>query len=131
MWFDVDPRSSTPIYLQLIQGVKKAIARGILQTGDRMPTVREMASELQINPNTIAKAYQRLEQEGVIETMRSRGTFVAAGPIRLDSKQSDKKLAEHMQAMLVEAYHLGISHAELKIFFMESLKNWEQKREGK
>lgn len=130
MWFDIDPRSSTPIYLQLVQGVKEAIARGILQTGDRMPTVREMASELQINPNTIAKAYQRLEQEGVIETMRSRGTFVAA-TVHLDTEQSYKKLAEHMQAMLVEAYHLGISHTELQNFFMESLRDWEQKREGK
>ena len=131
MWFDIDPRSSTPIYLQLVQGVKEAIARGILQAGDRMPTVREIASELRINPNTIAKAYQRLEQEGYIETMRSRGTFVAATPIRLDTESSYTKLAEHMQAMLVEAYHQGISHAELEHFFIESLRDWEQKKEGK
>lgn len=130
MWFDIDPRSSTPIYLQLVQGVKEAIARGILQTGDRMPTVREMASELRINPNTIAKAYQRLEQEGVIETMRSRGTFVAA-TVHLNTEQSYKKLSEHMQAMLVEAYHLGISQAELERFVMKSLQDWEQQKEGK
>ncbi len=131
MWFDIDPRSSTPIYMQLIQGVKEAIARGVLQTGDRMPTVREMASELRINPNTIAKAYQRLEQEGIIETMRSRGTFVAAGPIGADSQPDYTKLAEHMQTMLVEAYHQGISHAELKRFFLECLQDWEQNKEGK
>lgn len=131
MWFDIDPRSSTPIYLQLVQGVKESIARGVLQAGDRMPTVREMASELMINPNTIGKAYQRLEQEGIIETMRSRGTFVATGAARMDTAQSRKRLDELMQAMLVEAFHLGISHEELQRFFMNSLQEWEHEKEGK
>lgn len=130
MWFDIDPRSSTPLYMQLVQGIKGAIARGILQPGDRMPTVRELAGEIRINPNTIAKAYQRLEQDGVIETMRSRGTFVAAIE-PTNSEQSYNKLAEHMQAMLVEAYHLGISQNDLERFVMESLRDWEQKKEGK
>ncbi len=131
MWFDIDPRSSTPIYLQLVQGVKESVARRVLQAGDRMPTVRELASELMINPNTIAKAYQRLEQEGIIETMRSRGSFVATGSVRMDTEQNRKKLAELMQAMLVEAFHLGISHEELQRFFMDSLQEWEQEKEGK
>ncbi|MGE5458844.1 MAG: GntR family transcriptional regulator [Methanobacterium sp.] len=131
MWFDVDPRSSTPIYLQLVQGIKEAIARGVLQTGDRLPTVRDLASEIRINPNTIAKAYARLEQEGLIETMRSRGTFVAAGSTPVNLEQRYKKLAEHMQAMLVEAYHMGISQAELERFIMEHLRDWEQQKEGK
>jgi len=131
LWFDIDPRSSTPIYLQLVQGVKEAVARGVLQAGDRIPTVREMASELMINPNTIAKAYQRLEQEGIIETMRSRGTFVATGAVRMDTEQNRKKLTELMQAMLVEAFHLGISHQELQNFFMDSLREWEQEKEEK
>lgn len=131
MWFDIDPRSSTPIYLQLVQGVKEAVARGVLQAGDRIPPVRELASELMINPNTIAKAYQRLEQDGIIETMRSRGTFVAKGAVRKDTEQNWKKLTGLMQAMLVEAFHLGISHEELQHFFMDSLQKWEQEKEGK
>ncbi|MEQ8201029.1 MAG: GntR family transcriptional regulator [Syntrophomonadaceae bacterium] len=131
MWFDIDPRSSTPIYLQLVHGVKEAVARGILLAGDRIPTVREMASELMLNPNTVAKAYQRLEQDGIIETMRSRGTFVAKGAVRRDTEQNRKKLTELMQAMLVEAFHLGISHDELQTFFMDSLREWEQGKEEK
>jgi len=63
--------------------------------------------------------------------MRSRGTFVAAGSININKEQSYKRLAEHMQAMLVEAYHLGISHAELEHFIIDSLRDWEQKKEGK
>lgn len=131
MWFDVNPRSSTPIYLQLVQGIKEAIARGVLISGDRLPTVRELASEIRINPNTIAKAYSRLEQEGVIETMRSRGTFVAAGSSFVNLEQRYQKLTEHMQAMLVEAYHMGISQAELEQFIKEQLRDWEKQREGK
>lgn len=128
MWLDIDPRSSTPIYIQLVQGVKEAVARGILQSGDRMPTVRELASLLMINPNTIAKAYQRLEQEGIIETMRSRGTFVAAGSVNLNAEQGRKRLTELIHAMLVEAYYLGISNDELQSLFMKSLQEWGNRK---
>lgn len=131
MWLDIDPRSSTPIYMQLVQGIKEAIARGILQAGDRMPTVRDLASDLRINPNTIAKAYQHLEQDGIIETMRSRGTFVAAEAVNLNKELSCQKLDEQIQALLVEAFHLGIDHAELLRLFNQNLQEWEQKREGK
>jgi GntR family transcriptional regulator len=128
LWLDIDARSSVPIYVQLVQGVKEAVARGILQPGDRMPTVRELASQLMINPNTIAKAYQRLEQEGIIETMRSRGSFVAAGSSRLNREQARKKLDGLMQAMLVEAYHLDMSPEDLQRFFMDSLHKWENQK---
>lgn len=128
MWLDIDPRSSTPIYIQLVQGVKEAVARRLLQPGDRMPTVRELASLLMINPNTIAKAYQRLEQEGIIETMRSRGTFVAAGSVHLNAEQGRKRMTEMIHAMLVEAYYLGISNEELQSLFINSLKDWENRK---
>lgn len=130
MWLDIDPRSSTPIYAQLVQGVKEAVARGLLQPGDRMPTVRELASQLMINPNTIAKAYQRLEQEGIIETMRSRGTFVAAASVHLNAEQGRKRIAELIQAMLVEAYHLGISNEEMQRLFMDNLREWGNRKGG-
>ncbi|HEX3011960.1 MAG TPA: GntR family transcriptional regulator [Syntrophomonadaceae bacterium] len=128
MWLDIDPRSSTPIYVQLVQRVKEAVARGFLRPGDRMPTVRELASLLMINPNTIAKAYQRLEQEGIIETMRSRGTFVAVGSVQINKEQGRKKLTELIHDMLVEAYYLGISNEELQSLFMNSLQDWENRK---
>lgn len=123
--FNINPRSSTPIYQQLVDGVKEAIARGVLVPGERMPTVREMATQLSINPNTIAKAYQKLEAEGIIETMRSRGTFVSGRPVMVDVPQARARLAELMEKIMVEAYHMGIDRNELRRLFEDSLKKWE------
>lgn len=131
MWFKVDPRSSTPIYLQLVQGVKEAMARGVLHPGDRLPTVREVARQLALNPNTIAKAYQLLEQEGLIETRRSRGSYVAAWEERGGFPQERRKLAEMIEVLLVEAYHLGVSHEELQGIISNKMTEWEEKRGGK
>ena len=130
MWLDINPRSSTPIYQQLVDGVKELVARGILEPGERMPTVREMAAELSLNPNTIAKAYQRLEQEGIIETMRSRGTFVADRTVVFDKETAKQQLSDQVEKVLVEAYHLGLNREDIKQLFEESLDNWE-KRGGK
>ncbi len=120
MWFDIDPRLSTPVYQQLVDEIKEAVALGILAAGERMPTVREMATELSLNPNTVAKAYQRLEQEGIIVTMRSRGTFVADRS-RADLNLARKKLNVQIEKVLVEAYHLGLNRAEIEQLFAESL----------
>jgi GntR family transcriptional regulator len=130
LWLDINPRSSTPIYQQLVDGVKELVARGILEPGERMPTVREMAAELSLNPNTIAKAYQRLEQEGIIETMRSRGTFVADRTVVFDKETAKQQLSDQVEKVLVEAYHLGLNREDIKELFEESLDNWE-KRGGK
>lgn len=130
MWLDINPRSSTPIYQQLVDGIKEAVARGIMVPGERMPTVRELASELSINPNTIAKAYQKLEQEGVIDSMRSRGTFVAGRPTVPDMGLAKRQLAILMDKVLVEAYHLGLNKKDIKQLFEDSLDDWE-KRGGK
>ncbi len=127
MWLEINPRSSTPIYQQVVDGVKELVARGILIPGERMPTVRELAVELSLNPNTIAKAYQRLEQEGIIETMRSRGTFVAGRMKVLDMEMAEQQLAGLVERVLVEAYHLGLNREDIKQLFEESLDNWEEK----
>lgn len=130
MWLEINPRSSTPIYQQVVDGVKELVARGILVPGERMPTVRELAVELSLNPNTIAKAYQKLEQEGIIETMRSRGTFVAGRTEVLNMEAARQQLVDLVEKMLVEAYHLGLNREDIKQLIEESLDNWE-KRGGK
>lgn len=129
MWLDINPRLKTPIYQQVVDGIKEAVARSVLAPGERIPTVREIAAELSLNPNTIAKAYQKLEQEGVIETMGSRGTFVASRS-NVDLNFARKKLTGLVDKVLVEAYHLGLERAEIEQLFTESLDNWV-KRGGK
>jgi GntR family transcriptional regulator len=76
----VDPRDRTPIYAQLDRGLRAAIATGRLSTGEQLPTVRQLAVELRINANTVARVYAELERAGVIETRRGIGSFVSATP---------------------------------------------------
>ncbi|MGS0765601.1 GntR family transcriptional regulator [Syntrophomonas curvata] len=127
MWLDLNPRSSTPIYQQLVDGIKEIVARGIMVPGERMPTVRELASELSINPNTIAKAYQKLEQEGIIETMRSRGTFVAGRSTVRDKGMVKKQVSALVEKVLVEAYHLGLNREDIIQLFKACLDDWERR----
>jgi GntR family transcriptional regulator len=76
----VDPKDRTPIYAQLDRGLRAAIATGRLQVGDQLPTVRQLAVDLSINANTVARVYAELERAGVIETRRGIGSFVTASP---------------------------------------------------
>ena len=73
----LDYRDSRPIYTQIIDGIREQIITGVLQPGDKLPSVRELASTLAINPNTIQRAYNQLEQEGYLYTVSGRGSFVA------------------------------------------------------
>lgn len=75
----LDYRDARPIYTQIIDGFKEQISTGVLQSGDKLPSVRELAAELAINPNTIQRAYAELEAEGYIYSVTGRGSFVSAG----------------------------------------------------
>src|SRR6478672_681195 len=79
MLVSLDPADATPIYAQVERGLRAAIAAGRLKPGDQLPTVRELAVELKVNANTIARVYSELERAGVFETRRGVGTFVLAG----------------------------------------------------
>lgn len=112
--FNIDVRSSTPIYEQIIDAVKESIIKGILQPGDKLPSVRELASMLTTNPNTISKAYGELERLKIIETLRGKGTFVS-----LDYKpklEEDKmsRLKEDLKKILLDAHYMGINNIDIK-----------------
>ncbi|MDH7578114.1 MAG: GntR family transcriptional regulator [Bacillota bacterium] len=128
MWFDVDQRSNVPIYQQLVEGVKEAVARGVLAVGEKLPSVRELAAQIAINPNTIAKAYQELEREGVIETLRGRGTFVAARKIQVGGGKKKRVIREMLRRVLVEAYYLDLSQEELLSVLEEAVREWYRQR---
>lgn len=127
MWFHVDTSSGVPIYLQIVNQVKRATASGLLAEGDQMPSVRDLAVRLTVNPNTVAKAYQELEREGVINTIRGRGTFIAEQGIKLIHEERVRVLREAIDKVLVEAHHLGISDQELSMLFAERLEEWKVK----
>lgn len=107
----LDYRDVRPIYAQIIDGVKEQITAGILRTGDKLPSVRELASELAINPNTIQRSYRALEAEGWIVTVPGKGCFVSANG-NCQEQERKKQLAifdEACAALLA----LGMSREEL------------------
>ncbi|MVX66282.1 GntR family transcriptional regulator [Clostridium chromiireducens] len=108
----VDPRSSTPIYEQIEFGIKELILKGALKGGEKLPSVRELSSILTINPNTISKAYGELEREGVIETLRGKGTFITNN---YKGKVDEKKMeyiSGELKKLILEASYGGISKEE-------------------
>ncbi len=131
MWFDVNPRSDVPIYQQLVDGVKEAVARGILAPGDKLPSVRDLAGRIAINPNTIAKAYQELEREGIIETLRGRGSFIAEVQARsIDREEKKRRMREMLEKVLVEAYYMQMEEEEVLAMVEEIIREWYRERRG-
>ncbi len=117
----VDPRSSTPIYEQIQLGIKELILKGALQGGDKIPSVREMAALLTINPNTISKAYGELERAGIIETLRGKGTYVVDNFNRKVDEKKMQNISEELKKIILEANYNGIDKESfielaLKIF---------------
>ena len=106
----IDPRDATPIYAQLERGLRAAIASGRLQTGDQLPTVRQLAVELRINANTVARVYSELERAGVLETRRGVGSFVAASPERARSpREHERRLRAFVTRVMADADAAGFS----------------------
>ena len=107
----LDYRDARPIYAQIIDGFREQIATGILQPGDKLPSVRELAQNLAINPNTIQRSYRQLEMEGWIVTVPGKGCFVCTVPsIRQQEKQ---RLMEIFDSTVAALSHLGVSREEL------------------
>ena len=106
----VDPRDRTPIYAQLDRSLRAAIATGRLAAGDQLPTVRQLAVELSINANTVARVYAELERAGILETRRGVGTFISATPAQAHPpKQHDRRLRTFVTKLLADASAAGFT----------------------
>jgi GntR family transcriptional regulator len=113
MTFHIDTGSRLPIYQQLAQQVREAVARGDLRPGARLPSVRQLSQELVVNPNTVARAYTELERAGLLVSRPGRGIFVAEPRRELTKGARDRRLAELLDCWLTEAVHLGYSAGEV------------------
>lgn len=127
MFSDLDFRSHIPIYVQLVDRVKQLIATGALQPGDQLPTVRQLAAELRVNFNTVARAYRLLDEAGVISTQQGRGTYVLEAPppedaIRLRQKALDG-IGRHF---LQEAHRMGFEAEEVEANLETLLALWRE-----
>jgi GntR family transcriptional regulator len=121
--FNIDTAHPTPLYHQLERAIKFAIATGKLVVGDQLPTVRQLAVELRINANTVAKVYLELERAGVVETRRGVGTFVKSRPVgAAHERDRERELRELEDHFLSTAAHLGFSTKEAVEHLRDRLK---------
>ena len=106
----VDPRDPTPIYAQLERGLRAAIATSRLRPGDQLPTVRQLAVDLRVNANTVARVYAELERAGVIETKRGVGSFISATPAQAHPpREHDRRLRTFVTRVLADAESVGFT----------------------
>ncbi|APA03841.1 MULTISPECIES: GntR family transcriptional regulator [Bacillus] len=112
----IDPRSSTPIYEQIIQQLKELCLKGIMKPGDKLPSVRELATIIIANPNTVSKAYKELERDGVIETLRGRGTYISENAKKTLVEGKMTMIKEQLKQLIIDAHYAGVE--------LEKLQEW-------
>lgn len=108
----IDYKSRKPIYEQIIDNIKNLVVSGVLQRDEQLPSVRQLAQELAINPNTIQKAYAELERQGVIYSLKGRGSFVGSSLQELRTVQQ-KELLEQLAALSTDLYRLQVPQEEV------------------
>lgn len=123
MLLRIDSKSGVPFYRQIIEQVKFAIARGDVEPGDQLPTVRQLAVDLSINPNTVIRAYRELEIEKVLETHQGSGTFVGQEKPQIDAIEQQRMMDQILTELLARATGYGFSLLDVK----EGLRRREEK----
>ncbi|HUR20135.1 MAG TPA: GntR family transcriptional regulator [Vicinamibacterales bacterium] len=128
MRFELNYKSAKPVYLQVVDQVKSAVASGAAHAGDPLPSIRPLAEELRVNRNTIAKAYAELEHQGVIETAAGKGCFISGNhsPLRKDARM--KLVSDDMDQAVVQAHHLQVGKSEFVRLAEERFDAFEKRR---
>lgn len=111
--FRIEPRSNKPIYEQIIDSVKENVVKGFLNAGDELPSVRKLAVQLAVTPNTVAKAYHELEREKVIEVIRGKGTYISSEYEPKRDSEKMKQIEEELTTNIVELAYMGLTKAEI------------------
>jgi len=111
--FRLDLKSGMPVYRQLIDQVTGGMAAGALAAGDQLPTVRQVAVDLSINPNTVARAYRELEIRGILETQQGTGTFISRQKVKRDEAERQRQLAQLVAEFVARAGAAGFTVGNL------------------
>ena len=122
MYFHVDYSSGEPISHQIIAQIKLMIVSGSLKAGDKLPSIRELARQLKINPTTVTRIYSELEHNSIITLRQGQGAFVSQQGPSLSPEQIDRIVADKAQVMLVEAMRLGLSKAQIDRIVIEQFE---------
>ena len=127
MFFSLNPTSGVPLYRQLFQQLRERIVSGQIAAGTQLPSVRDLSAELHINPLTASKVYQFLERDGLVETRRGLGTFVAAMTQELTKTEQREQLEPALRQVVTEAMHLGLSSEELEQLVRKTFEKLNKK----
>ena len=117
--WQVEYKSGIPVYRQIINQACAAVAAGTFKLGDQLPTIRALSERLQVNPNTVAKAYRELELKGIIVSERGSGSFIQAPPPAPQVKAKKAKLKDLYHRLLTEAASSGLTESELLTFIKQ------------
>lgn len=125
----IDPDSAVPIYLQIVHAIKHQVATGRLKPSTQLPTVRELATTLRINPNTVARAYDQLDSDNVITTQQGRGTYVRERPDEAHlSRVRQEQLKAMIDRMIGQALSMGYPPDEIREAFDAQMARWARQK---
>lgn len=132
LWIQISPGSNEPIYAQIVAQISQAIAKNELSPGDKLPAVRRLAAELVINPNTAAKAYTVLEQQGLVSTKTGAGTFVTDPKLRNRDPSDVNILTGRIDNIITQALNIGLAPEDISDTFKARLSRFgSQAKKGK
>lgn len=127
----IDFRSSQPIYTQIVEQIRQMINTGVLQPGDQLPTVRQLATDLRVNFNTVARAYRILDESGLISTQQGRGTYIWSQPSDEQSEHLRKQGLEDLTLHFLEqAQNLGYQAEEVEAAFIRLIAVWKGQQDS-
>lgn len=126
MLLHINPSSGVPIYLQIENQVKHYIASGAVKAGEALPSVRQVAADLRVNPNTVARAYQNLERDGVLRSVPGGRTYAAENPSGLLKAEKIRRLRPHARQIAVEGTQLRLDPKEIVNLVEQELEALEE-----
>lgn len=128
MFLQINPSSNIPIYYQLMEQIKKTIITGEIKPGDPIPSVRDLASSLKINPLTVQRAYQELKREGTIEVQRGVGYHITDKVKQATSDEKQKIILEKIDACVTESLRIGLTKTEFIKLIENRIKYFKEKK---
>lgn len=126
--FRLDPHSGVPVYRQLIDQVQAAIATGAVSVGDQLPTVRRVAVDLTINPNTVVRAYREMEVRGILDTQQGSGTFISENQVKPSKGDRERQLSQLVTEFIARVGSAGFKVSELLEALQQLLSEAQSKR---
>jgi GntR family transcriptional regulator len=121
----IDTSDGTPIYLQIVGYIKRSVAVGRLKPEDPLPSVRQLALDLTVNPNTVARAYLELEHEGIIYKRQGQGTYVSAQALDAGRRERNRIVAALFEKAIVEAVSFGMSGSEIAELYAQLMRRYK------